>query len=188
MKILAVYGSNYGQTRAVLQRVAAALESHGHSVATFKGDALPADLVVEDYAAAVLAGSVHMGKYRPYMLDFVRRHTAALRDRPTAFISVNGTRPESEPEWRDEANAYVRQFVEQTGLEPRWTASFAGKLQYKSYGFITRFIMKRIAGSRGGPTDTSRDYEFTDWDAVDRFGGELADGLGGGPQAAPAAR
>jgi hypothetical protein len=27
---------------------------------------------------------------------------------------------------------------------------------------------------RGGPTDTSRDHEFTDWKAVDRFAERLA--------------
>jgi menaquinone-dependent protoporphyrinogen oxidase len=29
--------------------------------------------------------------------------------------------------------------------------------------------MRRIAAKEGGDTDTSRDYEYTDWPAVDRF-------------------
>jgi len=29
--------------------------------------------------------------------------------------------------------------------------------------------MKRIAKKAGGPTDTSRDYEFTDWTKLDRM-------------------
>jgi len=29
--------------------------------------------------------------------------------------------------------------------------------------------MKRIARKSGGDTDTSRDYEYTDWAAVDDF-------------------
>jgi menaquinone-dependent protoporphyrinogen oxidase len=32
--------------------------------------------------------------------------------------------------------------------------------------------MKRIARKAGAPTDTSRDYQFTDWAALDRFVGE----------------
>lgn len=178
MKILAVYGSNYGQAHAVLQRVKDALEARGHHVSAYKGDAVPAGLAVEDFDAAVLAASVRMGKYQPYMLDFAKRNAAALSALPTAFVSVNGTREESEPEWRDEAAGYVRTFLEQTGLEPRWKASFAGKLAYRTYGLVTRFMMKRINGDRGGPTDTSRDYEYTDWDAVDRFAAAVADGLG----------
>ena len=34
---------------------------------------------------------------------------------------------------------------------------------------MIRLIMKRIARKAGGPTDTSHDYEFTDWLAIDRF-------------------
>jgi menaquinone-dependent protoporphyrinogen oxidase len=34
--------------------------------------------------------------------------------------------------------------------------------------------MKRIARKEGGPTDTSRDYEYTDWEAVDRFADAFA--------------
>jgi menaquinone-dependent protoporphyrinogen oxidase len=37
--------------------------------------------------------------------------------------------------------------------------------------------MKTITRRRGGPTDTSQDYEYTDWDAVDRFAEDLAEAL-----------
>jgi menaquinone-dependent protoporphyrinogen oxidase len=37
--------------------------------------------------------------------------------------------------------------------------------------------MKRISRSKGGPIDTTRDHELTDWEAVDRFGVELARNL-----------
>jgi menaquinone-dependent protoporphyrinogen oxidase len=33
--------------------------------------------------------------------------------------------------------------------------------------------MRRISAKEGGDTDTSRDYEYTDWAAVDRFAREL---------------
>jgi menaquinone-dependent protoporphyrinogen oxidase len=34
--------------------------------------------------------------------------------------------------------------------------------------------MRYIAWREGGPTDTSRDYEFTDWNAVRQFALEVA--------------
>jgi menaquinone-dependent protoporphyrinogen oxidase len=34
--------------------------------------------------------------------------------------------------------------------------------------------MKRIARKQGGPTDTSRDYEFTNWDDVARLAAQVA--------------
>ena len=39
------------------------------------------------------------------------------------------------------------------------------------YNFLIRFVMKRIARKAGAPTDTSRDYEFTDWSTLDAFVG-----------------
>jgi menaquinone-dependent protoporphyrinogen oxidase len=183
MKILAVYGSNYGQAKAVLERVTATLEGRGHAVTTFKGDAVPTDVAVADFDAVLVAGSVRIGKYQPYILDFVKRNIEALRSRPTAFISVSGTRPESLPEWREESAEQIRKFLEQAGWEPTRTGMFAGKLQYRSYDPITRWMMRGISKKRNDPVDTSRDYEYTDWDAVDRFAGELADGLGNGEAA-----
>jgi len=177
MKILAVYGSNYGQAEAVLRRVARVLESRGHVVTVFKGDALPASLAVEEFDAAVISASVIMGKHQAYIREFVRRHAPALRARPAAFISVNGTSPESAPEWRAAAQEYVARFLKNTSWEPRWTATFSGALRYRSYGFVTRWIMKMISRRTGGPTDTARDYEFTDWAAVERFATDLAEAV-----------
>jgi menaquinone-dependent protoporphyrinogen oxidase len=45
----------------------------------------------------------------------------------------------------------------------------AGALTYSKYNFFIKLIMKTMARRAGGPTDTSRDYEFTDWAALDRF-------------------
>jgi menaquinone-dependent protoporphyrinogen oxidase len=52
---------------------------------------------------------------------------------------------------------------------------------------LTRLVMRYIAKRAGGPTDTSRDYDFTDWNALARFAGEFADELGAEPISQPAA-
>ena len=38
-------------------------------------------------------------------------------------------------------------------------------------------LLKRISRRAGGPTDTSRDYEMTDWNQVVRFAAEFAASL-----------
>lgn len=177
MNILAVFGSNHGQTEAVVRRVAAALEGRGHAVRVLKGDAIPPDARVEAFDAVVVGASIVVGRHQAYIVRFVQRHLDALRDRPGAFISINGANPESMPGWRAEADRYVAQFLQRTGWTPRWTAAFSGALRYPRYGWVTRWVMRAISRSQGGPTDTSREYEFTDWGAVDRFAQAVADGL-----------
>ena len=60
-------------------------------------------------------------------------------------------------------------FTHQTGWRPAHALPVAGALPYSRYNFVIRLVMKRIARKAGGPTDTSHDYEFTDWLGVDRF-------------------
>jgi len=49
----------------------------------------------------------------------------------------------------------------------------AGALSYTKYNFLVRFVMKRIAKAQGASTDTSRDHELTDWEALDHIVDEL---------------
>jgi menaquinone-dependent protoporphyrinogen oxidase len=183
MKILAVYGTAYGQTEAVIRRVSGALERSGHAVALHRADAVPKSVRVEDFGAVIVGASILMGRYQRYVRDFVSAHLSALNARPTAFVSVSGHSPEDVPEWRAAATAYVAKLTAETLWSPRWSATFSGALRYSRYGLLTRWIMKRISARTGGPTDTSRDYEFTDWAAVDRFAAELADALAREPAA-----
>jgi menaquinone-dependent protoporphyrinogen oxidase len=50
----------------------------------------------------------------------------------------------------------------------------AGAILYTKYNFLLRFVMKQIAKKAGASTETSQDYEYTDWVALDRFVEELA--------------
>ena len=55
------------------------------------------------------------------------------------------------------------------GFDPKAVGMFAGALQYTKYGWITRRVMKSISAKEGRDTDTTRDFEYTDWDAVEEF-------------------
>jgi menaquinone-dependent protoporphyrinogen oxidase len=48
-------------------------------------------------------------------------------------------------------------------------AVFAGALLYSRYAWHERLIIRLIMWITNGPTDTSRDVDFTDWDRVRRF-------------------
>ena len=52
----------------------------------------------------------------------------------------------------------------------------AGALVYSKYSRLLKWLMKRIAASAGNSTDTSRDYEYTDWQQVERYAARLSGG------------
>ena len=89
MKMLLVYGTTEGQTRNIARFVADRLIQKGNQVSTVDvaEQALPPDPCAFD--AVLVAASIHAGRYQSAVIDFVRENLAALRARPSAFLSVS---------------------------------------------------------------------------------------------------
>ncbi|MGZ6125951.1 MAG: flavodoxin domain-containing protein, partial [Myxococcales bacterium] len=80
-----------------------------------------------------------------------------------------------------------RHFVDRTGWRPNARLAVAGALPYSRYTPWTRLVMKFISWMTGGDTDTSRDYEYTDWEQVEDFARRFASALVQAPIARAAA-
>jgi menaquinone-dependent protoporphyrinogen oxidase len=169
-KILVVYGSTYGQTERVAHRIAAVLSAAGHVVGINKADQLPDSLQLADYDGFVVAASVLMGRHQKYVREFVRRNATLLNEAPSAFVSVCGAAGSDPPQ----AQAYIDALLRETGWRPTVTRSFAGAVAYTRYAWWFRWYLKLINRRNGLPTDTSRDWDFTEWSEVERLAGELA--------------
>ena len=66
-------------------------------------------------------------------------------------------------------NPYVQKFLSLSEWQPTKIAVFAGKIDYPSYNFLDKFMIRLIMWITKGPTDTKNVYEFTNWDDVDNF-------------------
>ncbi len=172
-KVLIVYGSAYGQTEKLVRRFSDRLLETGIHAVVMKGDALPPGIRLGEFDGFVVAGSVLYGKHQRYLEQFVHAHHEHLARRPSAFVSVCGAMSSGRPEGEAQAQEYRLDFIKRTGWTPRLSHSFAGGLPYTRYGLLTRMLMKAISRHNRGPVDTSRDWEFTDWDEVDRFAREF---------------
>jgi menaquinone-dependent protoporphyrinogen oxidase len=106
--------------------------------------------------------------------EFVERELRHLAVRPSAFFSVSLSAGSRNPAEVDAARSLAVGFVRAAGWEPRHLACFAGTLAYTKYGLSKRLAMQYIARAEGAPTDASRDYEFTDWNAVRQFALDFA--------------
>ncbi len=170
---LIVYGSAYGQTRKIVERVAARLHEAGIESTIVKGDALPPGLRPGDYDGVIVAGSVLFGKHQKYLETFVLQHLELLNRRPSMFLSVCGAASRDTPEGETLASKYRIAFLKRTTWAPRLAHSLGGAVPYTRYPFFTRLMLRLINASTGGPVDTSRDWEFTDWEVVDRLAREF---------------
>ena len=175
-RALILYATTEGQTARIAERIAQALRDRGHAAQTCPAKEAGADLKAGKYDGVIVGGSIHYGRHPAYLRALVRSHRAALEAHPGAFFSVSlsGGGPGAKPK---AARRYLEVFLRQTGWHPRQTATFAGALPYSRYSAFKRMLMIAFVGLGGGDIDTSRDYEYTDWDAVERFAAAFAQRL-----------
>lgn len=176
-RVLIGYRSSEGQTEKVADSLARRLLAAGCEVEVYD----VADVTerrLEEAEAVVLGASIHGGHHQRQMVRFVQRHREVLAHKPNAFFSLSLTMSQPTEEHRRTAEGFVHDFERETGWKPDMFAVFAGALPYTRYGFILRFVIRRIVRDAGGPTDVSRDYEFTDWEAVEHFADDFLRRLG----------
>lgn len=168
MIVLIAYGTVEGHTGDIAARIAEIAENAGNQ-AIVANLADPGFAVPGRFDAVILCAPVHVGHYPSRVMSFVTNWKHALSEVPTAFVSVSLAIASKNPQERQEAEAYPEQLQKKTGWKPDKVHHAAGALKYVEYDFFKRWIMRRIAGSEGGPVDTSKDYVLTDWNALDQF-------------------
>ena len=175
-RALILYATTEGHTAKIVQCLIQRLQTLGHTVEAHRADAVPSSLEPAGYDGVIVGSSIHYGHHPRFLNALVRRFRTALTARPSAFFSVSlsagGARAKPEA-----ARRYLETFLRQVDWHPAQTATFAGALQYSKYGVFKRLLMRMIAGIAGDDTDMTRDYEYTDWNAVDRFADEFAQRL-----------
>ncbi len=186
-RILILYATSHGQTHRIADAIADRLRARGHVVeladAGAGGRCLPPPA---DYDAVVLGSRIQFGHHARAIGAYVRAHRAALDEVTSAFFSVSMSA--SEPGSGTDPSGYLRNFFDEHAWHPPHAIALGGALPYRQYGPILRFVMKQISRAAHHTTDTSRDHDFTDWDAVTRFADQLADELEPRAQPSPTRR
>ncbi len=179
---LVLYATREGQTARIAQHLLEVMWKRGLPANLENADQLPAKFSLDNYQGAILAASVHVQHHEAEMTRFVKQHREELEKMPTVFLSVSLSEagaedaeapPEKRAKAAAEAQAMIDAFLTETKWHPSKIKAVAGALLYTKYNFLLRLIMKRIAKQAGGDTDTSRDYDYTDYAALDHLVDEL---------------
>jgi|SRR5215212_1516686 len=177
-KIAILYGTAEGQAAKISEHIVELARDRDHEAEAMDIKDVHAGFPLEEYDAVIVGASIHMGEHESYVRDFVKQNREPLEHVPSAFFSVSLTAREHTDEARAQTEGYVERFLEETGWHPDMVGIFAGALRYTQYGFIKRHLMKKISKDGGSAdTDTSRDYEYTDWNDVRHFAEEFLEGL-----------
>lgn len=174
-QILIVYATSYGQTRKIALRMRDQLMTQGLRVEVANVDDFPPEPDLDAFGGVIVCGSIIRGRHSKRLERYVSRQRDALRGLPTAFCSVSGSAGSANAQEREEAERMLERFLNDTGWRPAVHATFAGAMSFTKYSPLVRWVMKRISAKEGGPTDTSRDHELTDWARVEAFTREFAE-------------
>lgn len=167
--ILIVYGTTEGHTRKIAQRIGGFIREMGHNVEVVDSADVPENFNTDGFNACIFMGSLHQGKHQRSLVHFVQKYRDVLRKVPSAFLSASLTAASKVADHHDELQMCVDRFFEETEWTPTEWEPVAGVLLYVEYDWFKRMILKSISKKAGGDTDTSKDYEYTDWHALEEF-------------------
>ena len=132
----------------------------------------------EGFDLVLIGGSVHQSRYQNTIKHYVKEHYQYLNEIKSGFFSVSLAAASNDEESWKELEEITNDFLEDTEWRPTSVEQVAGALLYSKYDFFKRFIMRLIARHEGGNTDTSEDYEYTDWSKLKTFLGKMLETSG----------
>jgi menaquinone-dependent protoporphyrinogen oxidase len=168
MRVLMCYATTEGQTRKIAEFAAGIIGDAGHEAALFDATEIT-DRELSRCSAAILAGSVHAGRYQTAIVHRIRRWHEALNAMPSAFISVSLSAASSDSHERAEIDECMQVMLRETGWHPDTTLLAAGAFRFTEYDFFKRWVMRLIAHQKRQQIDPHGDTELTDWEALRAF-------------------
>ena len=166
MRILVVYASHCGSTRAIAERIGAALDRSGIEATVASAQEAPDPV---GFDACVVGSAVHGGHWLLAASSFVRQHASTLARQPVWLFSSGpvGDRAAAAPQPDPEEIAGFRR-----AIGPREHRVFGGAFDratadLSDLGLVERTIVKRFLP----------DGDWRDWPAIDAWTADIAHAL-----------
>ena len=170
VKTAILYSSVDGQTLKICKKLRDVYQQNSQNVELFSINDFNEE--VTNYDRIIIGASIRYGVHNKKIIDFINTNKKQLDSIKTAFFSVNLVARKSEKSTPD-TNPYVIKFFKTIDWTPTIVEVFAGKLDYKKYPFFDRIMIQFIMWMTKGPTNTSAEIEYTNWDSVAAFGAQL---------------
>lgn len=164
-RILIAYGSKYGATAEIAEKIGEVLRQAG-----IEADVASADKAADprEYDAVVIGSGVYIGKWRKEASKFLKKNAEVLAGRPV-WIFSSGPTGEGDPleltkGWTNPKS--IQKAVDQ--IKPRDIKLFSGKYDPENMGAFCNSMMKRVGADTG---------DFRDWDAISAWASAVAEAI-----------
>jgi menaquinone-dependent protoporphyrinogen oxidase len=167
--MLFCYATRDGQARRIAERISLRLAEAGlRSKPQNLAENCPGAADLQGRSPVIVVAAVRYGFHLPEANALLARYAALPAAAPLVLVSVNLTA--RKPGKRSpEGNAYLRALIRRRRLQPAIAIAVAGRLDYPSYRWFDRLMIRFIMKLTGGPTDPTARVEFTDWRQVDEL-------------------
>jgi menaquinone-dependent protoporphyrinogen oxidase len=175
MKALVVYGTRWGGTVGVAEKIGESLREANYTVDVV--DAKKNQPTVDPYDLVVVGSGIRADKWTSGTLKFLTKNAHALRVKKTAlFVSCQMADRKEEAAREKAKKAYLFKIAEAYGLNPISHGFFGGYADFsKSHGLLVDIIVRvnRKKLLKNG-LDIRKILDTRDWDIIVAWALELA--------------
>lgn len=166
--ILVTYGSKYGATKEIAEKIGQVLRQAGLQV-----DVLPVKGVndLTSYRAVILGCAVYIGKWLKEASEFLKGNEKSLAERPLWLFSSGPTGEGDPVELVEGLRLPAPLQLVADRIHPRDIAVFHGYINPDKINFIEKWAIKSLVKKPFG--------DFRDWDAITSWATSIADTLKG---------
>lgn len=164
-KVLIAYGSKYGATKEIAEKIGEVLKQEG-----LMADVVSADKVkdIADYQGVVIGSAAYIGGWRKEVNNFIKKHEQTLAERGV-WIFSSGPTEKGDPVKLLQGWLYpsgLKEIIER--IKPRDITVFHGVINAQKLNFLEKYMLKMVKTEIG---------DFRDWDMIAGWAKGIAEAL-----------
>ncbi len=174
-RALIVYGTRWGGTVKVANRIGETLKSNGYSVDIVNAKDNPPS--PEQYSLVVVGSGISANKWTKESLEYLKKYSSGLREKKSAlFISCGAVEKEKQEDRDSDYRVMLPGIASSYGLKPVMFGFFGGVIDFESdFNLLDRIIVWSSKNKlRKLGIDTSKPYDFRNWKEIENWANNLS--------------
>ncbi len=181
-KIALFYGTRFGGTTRIAQKISEVLASKDHVVVLKNIEELEgfSETETKMFDGIILGSGIQIGQWTGKMKAFITKHKTLLSNgelKLGLFVSC-GTAHSEEGKTKA-CQDYITNFSTEFGLSPDVTAAFGGIFDFSkksSHGFLKKKVLRAITKKESpGKFDLNGINDFRNWEEISAFAEDFAE-------------
>ena len=173
MRALVAYGTRYGSTTGIAEKIKAVVEDHEIEVDLVNlGKEKVNDL---DYDLIVIGSGIQVGNWTKESLKFLEKNADEILQKRHALFATSGEARDKSKQ--DECTElYLTKVAEKFGLDPVSLGLFVGSFDMSKYSFPVKLVMKVLTKDlEEEGYDLKKPVDLREWGLIEEWAEKLVE-------------